>query len=72
MYVAVKAHLAEVVWEKTVNKKLKISVFGSFGPSGPPQVCKFLIINGELLGSIIVNALLLEPITRKVSAATLT
>ena len=43
-------------------------MFGSFGPSGPLQICKFLIINGELLGSIIINALLLEPITRKVAA----
>ena len=50
---------------KPLIKILKISVLGSFGQSGTLQVCKFLIINGELLGNIIIYALLREPITRK-------
>ena len=70
--VAVKAHLSEVVWDKTVNKKIKDKCFGSFGMSGPLQVCKLLIINGELLGSVIIDALLLNRLQERISGNMIT
>ena len=64
--VAVKAHLAEVIWDKTVSKEIKDKCVWQFLVR--PDLFKFPI-NGELLGSIII-ILMSEPITRNVSAAT--